>query len=302
MSFLPNTLTAARDEAVLEAIRQGALDPIVWSAVDCSTDDHQGTIYVTSDALSLASVETAGPNGESSQGEHVRFAVSAYLAQDIADLLGCCQTTARIEDLSWLQADVQVEPQLMPATAAMTTTLYMLDYSARVDRAINGRSGLVRTVGKSWVLTPDLIGHRLGQVGAVNYGFHTEKPVGAHGPFRSPSGLTMWQTLGHAHNYRHSDESQTLVLVRPDMLVDGQTVAVADVMQDPSLCGLVSDEGVVPIRHPAIPQTQFPGDMPGGGPSGQSPPDGGLVSGIGNAAAALAAGAVGYFAARTLLS
>lgn len=305
MSAIPNGLSAARDEAILGAIKDGGLDPVIWMPVDCSAGGHQATVYVTADALSLTRVENVDANGvgvTDALGEpviagHVRFGVSARLAQDIADLLGCMQTTSRIEDLSWQQASERLEPQLLAASSNMVTTAYMIKYSERVDRALAGRAGLVRTVGKSWVLSPDLIGHALGPTGAVNYGLHSSAAASTNGPFRTASGLTAWQTLGHRHNYSHSDYSQTLVLVRSDMLVDGQPMLVADVLQDHELCALLSDQGVTPVRHPAVPQTQIAGDYlrissaPGAGEPSDS-------NGWLGACALLGSAVVGYVIAR----
>ena len=306
MTFVPNALSDQRDAAVLRALEAREHVPLEWAPVDCSRDGMQATVFCTTDALRLTAVETATSTDDVT-GVNVRLGVSATLAQHVADLLGCCQTTARIEDLAWQQASAPLEPQLMPAGPAMTTTAQMIAYSRRVDAALAGRVGLARTVGKSWILTPLLWHHPLGDLGAVNYGFHTRVAPSKQGPFVSASGLTMWQTIGRRHDAAHADYSQTLVLVHPDMIVDGVRTKVEDVMQDPGRARLLCDDGVCPTRHPAIPRHFYPDDGPP--PPWSSPPaGGGAGSGSGSpggfdwpSGCALVAGAaVGYAATRAL--
>ena len=58
--------------------------------------------------------------------------------------------------------------------------------------------------------------------------------------------------LGHAASW--VDYSQCVRLVQREMIVNGETKTVAEVLADPKLCGLISDEGIITnARYPTNP-------------------------------------------------
>lgn len=175
---------------------------------------------------------------------HIRVAVTAQEAQEVADVLGALLPTPRIEDLTWQQAEVRIEPH--PGDVVRKTAA---QHSAEIDRDLGGRTGLVVTVGKSWVLTNSL---RAGR--AANYGWH-----GTAAPYPSVSipGIKVWQPVGTEHNAAHRDYSQTLRLVRRACEVDGKDADLGAVLQDPELARHVSHEG--PLRLLRQPGVESPG-------------------------------------------
>lgn len=190
-----------------------------WRPVRSSLGGHHLEVYVLADALKDAS--------------GVRFSVTARDVQHYADELGALPTTAKLEDLAWEQADVRLAPQLQNLAKGENDPAR---HSNRIEVALNGRSGLIRTVGKAWILHP-----RLGRDGvtAINYGLHDPKA-----PYTGWSGLKMWQTVGTRHNDQHHDYSQTCAcLAFRSCLLDGETRDLEDIMRDPALAELVSYEG-----------------------------------------------------------
>lgn len=174
----------------------------------------------------------------------IRVAVTAQEAQEVADVLGALLTTPRIEDLIWQQADVRIEPH--PGDVVRKTAA---QHSAEIDRDLAGRTGLIVTCGKSWVLTNAL---RPGR--AANYGWHG---TAAAYPSATIPGIKVWQPLGTAHNAAHRDYSQTLRLVRRACEVDGRNADLGMVLQDPELARHVSHEG--PLRLLRQPGVETPG-------------------------------------------
>lgn len=196
----------------------------------------------------------------------VRVTVSAEEAQQAADLLGAILPTPKIEDLIFEAAAVRIPPftgkplgQRAPKPedeARLASAGYMWErrHSAKIDAAIDGRDGLVATVGKSWVLSNKLTSER-----AMNYGWHG----GATGPSVSSRTVKVWQTPGMAHDPRHRDYSQTLRLVRRRCTLDGRDVDIRDLLQDPQHAPLLSHEGALRVlRQPGIAELESRDTLP----------------------------------------
>jgi hypothetical protein len=257
----------ARADALLTAIKGGVALPIVWMPLSVCAGGHEGTVFVSSDTLHFGE---DGPNADPADWDWVRVAVTATTAQQVADLLGVLLPTDRIADLAYAQADVRLTVHTQtPVTA---TTAAMLEHHRRIEAERAGRTGLLSTVGKEWILGAELFPtdhpqHPLGAQGAINYGWHAGGPVAANGPFPGRDGFILWQTRGHRHDRAHVDYSQWVPrLVHPRMWVDGAEVATADVMTSPDLAALLSYDGPLPgTRYPAVAQLDAaadPGPLP----------------------------------------
>jgi hypothetical protein len=123
----------------------------------------------------------------------------------------------------------------------------MVRHHREIEAQRAGRTGLVRNVGKDWVLTNRLVGR---PDRGANYGWFSAK-----GRYALGSGLRGWQPLALAHDRFHVDYSQTLTLVRRDVVVDGASRNLVDVLCSPDLWDLVSEEGPLQIvRHPGVPE------------------------------------------------
>jgi hypothetical protein len=244
----------AREQLVLEAVNAGLTLPTVWAPLTTSAGPHTGTIFVATDTLRFG---VPGPNADPNDWDWVRLAVTADTAQRIADALGVLLPTDRIADLAHAQADVRLTPHTQRLVTATTST--MLQHHAAIEAERAGREGLLSTIGKEWILGPELFpalspAHPLGIDGAINYGWHTVGPVTPNGPYRGRPGMILWQTRGFRHNRRHVDYSQWAPrAVHPRMRVDGRNVSTAEVMMSPELAGLVSYHGPLQeTRYPLL--------------------------------------------------
>lgn len=222
---------AERERAFLEAVRAGSYQPIEYRPIEVATDV---SLWVATDAFKIGGYDP------------VRIAVTPWLAQRLSDELRLPLPTTKMADLLHKHADIVVDAPLQKAGADMSSTSAMLEQDRVITQLRDGRDGLISCVLKHWVRTNSYAAH---PSRAANYGFYSDTA-----PYRSASGMRMWQTLGFAHGIDHTDYSQLFwpfwrYLSTGDALVD-----VDDVLREPSLAPLISSEGVLKfLRIPAVP-------------------------------------------------
>lgn len=202
--------------AILESVRLGEHCPIRWARVPWG----RVVLHVGEDAL---------------QVDGVRQCVTATTAQQLADILGCTLPTPEIVDAVHTAAAVRCRPCIQAPGPEMGSVAAMERHSAAVASQIAGRTGLVSTVGKEWVLS-----ERLTSSTAANYGWPDRAA-----PYTSESGVRMWQPLGLRHNAQHVDYSQTFRPVARACLLDGQPADLHDVLRS---------QGLTILRQPGVPE------------------------------------------------
>lgn len=279
MLRIDETATTNRETQILDAITSALVRvPIEWSAIQCSCPGHTGILYVSSDAVAIRAMWNLQEKRKCDQKmgvlyvpqteaeleqctSLVRVNVTAKSAQQAVDALGVALPTTKIADLIRQQCGIKLPPYTDTPDSAMADTSRMVKHSGRIDAGKAGKVGLTCNVGKHWVLTNGLNTHP-GK--AANYGWYD-----ASAPNIAADGKThLWQSLGFAHNLAHVDYSQTLTVVSTEMVVDGQSMCLWDVLKSPELCGLVSYEGPVTITR--LPNVPF--YSPAGGSSAPATP------------------------------
>ncbi len=185
----------------------------------------------------------------------VREVFSPREAQLAATHLSALLPTPRLLDLRYTQATAIAPPQPMNyRNEAERGTRAAIDaHSRRVGAAVGQQAGLVQNVGKHWVLDNQTTPAR-----AVLYGWHVPThrnslwkgiPVA---PSTSTPDLWVIQQATPAHRYDYADYAMTLMLVHEDCTVDGAPAKVADVLIDPTLCGLATSPAR-PLRSVMLP-------------------------------------------------
>jgi N-acetylmuramoyl-L-alanine amidase/Putative peptidoglycan binding domain len=222
IATLPEAPGPARERAILDAVRAGAVR-VDWATVTSAWGGHVAEITVSADALAVGDSE-----------DWVRVSLSHTAAQHAADTFSALLPTTRISDLIFEQAQVRLSPCLQRADGAMANTSRMLRHHEEIEGKRGGRTGLIATVGKDWVTTNRLAGR---PDRAANYGWHDH---------RARNGKP-WQPLGLAHDRSHVDYSQVVRLVRREVRVDGEVRDLVEVLGDPALAGLVSNEGPIQL-------------------------------------------------------
>ena len=250
--MLPSNAGPARDAYILNAVKSGNV-VIPWSTVKTNANGHQGEFRVFADALKV---------------DGVRVSVSAFLQQQIADLLSCCLLTAKLSDQMWAQR-VATLPPFPQSTIGMSSTTTMIKYSETIDAALaqlGSPPGIVSTVGKNWILTNQLLQANgqpvlkaTGRPAACNYGFFLLKTFDGQTFDPCASGIPNCRVIqgrGTAHDLLEVDYSQICQLVARNCFVDGAARDLHDILTDPVLSGLVSSEGPLrTVRQPGVPVT-----------------------------------------------
>ena len=193
------------------------------------------TFYTTPDYLAIGSDE-----------DYFLIPVSPNTGQRIADALHCSLPTPKMVDEIYAAAEVKLVPSPIPPTPAMTTVPVFSNHYAivRAQRAeqlqAHPLGALVAGHQKDVVISAKLASAP-GKVAI--YGWHQTNGV----PI---------QPLYLKHIAAWVDYSQCTRLVQQKMTVNGSTKTVAEVLADPALTVLLSNEG--PIPDPRYPTNALP--------------------------------------------
>jgi len=191
---------------------------------------NSATFYVTPDYLAVGSDE-----------DYFLTPMSPNTAQRIADLLHCTLPTPKMVDEIYSAAEVKLVPAPIPPSPAMTTVPVFVEHNGivRAQRAeqLNAHplDALVAGHQKDVVIAAKLPSAP-GKVAI--YGWH------------QTNGAPI-QPLYLKHSAAWVDYSQCIRLVQQRMTVNGSSTTVGEVLANPDLAGLLSDEGpVTDARYP----------------------------------------------------
>jgi hypothetical protein len=250
VSLPADTANAAYAPAILQAVQNGDFN-VTWGTVTSEYKGHKAVFRVFADALKMDVVD---PNGVTYP--NIRISVSAYLQQQIADVLECNLLTPKLADMLWLQRNVT----LVPTPRVITSlTKYMISNSQAIDAQIAAQgnpSGIIQTVGKHWVIDASETNH---PTKAENYGWHFSKSFGGSAWAACASDPTNpncreIQDPGWFHDNKHLDYSQTCILVSRLCMLDGVQTDINTILSDASLAPLASHNGVIHyLRQPGVP-------------------------------------------------
>lgn len=225
-----------RDRAVEEAVLVGNIPdflrhfcPVtVTNIFDGQTNI--GTFHVMPDYLAV------GPDSD-----YLLMPVSPNAAQRIADRLDCLLPTPKMVDAIDTAAVVKLAPSPIPPSAAMTTVPVFV----RHNEMIRAQRGALTNLFPLGAL---VAGDKKDVVISARLSGVTNK-VAIYG-WHNTNGAPL-QPLYLGHVAWWVDYSQCVRLVSRTMQVNGERRSVADVLADPKLCGLLSDEGVITnARYP----------------------------------------------------
>jgi len=221
----------ARDRAVLAELRRGnlpdflrELKPVRLWGKDREGRLHHGIVWVTPDYLAVGSDE-----------DFVRVPMGLDAAASLAQSFGFTLPTQKIVDAIYEQSSLRLTPQPMAPGPRMRSTDYFFRHHLAIERQRSERAAgeLVSGHKKDLVLTNRLLTRR-GKVAI--YGWHQR------------DGLPL-QPVSTVHGRRYSDYSHGVRLVAATMRLDSEPRSVVDVLRDPDLAPVLSDEG--PIRDAA---------------------------------------------------
>ena len=218
-----------REEVLLSEFKQGNLPEFLRGfktirarATDSKGREHTAVYEVMPDYLAVGSDK-----------DFVRTPLTPMTAQPIADAFGCSLPTRKMVNDIYEQAEVKLEPK--PLTEKREAVETFIQHNSIIEGQKAGKplGELVAGIKKDVVITNMLL-ERPDHVAI--YGWH--KLDG-----------TPIQPLTTVHINWYVDYSHGIRLVKRSMLVDGNPRDIRDVLADPELCVLLSDEGIITEPH-----------------------------------------------------
>ncbi len=171
-----------------------------------------------------------------SDSDFVRIPMTPDTAQRIADLTDTLLPSVKMVDAIYMNARVKLEPQPLPEGPQMGSNEYYLDHNRMIEHQrleVGAKLGsLIAGPKKDLVITnrlnnnPDHL---------AIYGWHRMedgKPV----PI---------QPLTTVHLKDYVDYSHGVRLVSKKVWVDGKVTSIVNILRDPELSGMLSDEGPI---------------------------------------------------------
>ena len=188
------------------------------------------TIFVTPDYLAIGS-----------KADFIRVPMDYRTASKVAAQFGFILPTRRVVDAIYDQSETHFTPQPLPPGPQMCSTDY---YQRHNEKILQQRYSLGVTLGelvsghKKDVVITNRLRRKPGRVAI--YGWH--RPDG-----------TPIQPLSTVHGAGYADYSHGIRLVSEKLIVDGKLQSVYDILKDPELAPLLSDEGPMAWLGPQTP-------------------------------------------------
>lgn len=226
----------ARDELAVDVLLSGNVPTYMQSFIDVNVPFIDGAgcnkvlvISVLPDYLTIGTDD-----------DHVRIPLSPLSAQRVADAWRCVLPTPKLVTAIWMSS-THLPPQPMgpPYDASMMGTDRFVSHDAMIK---NKMAELNITAGML------VSGHKKDVVISARLAADPKK-VAIFGWLR-PDGSPI-QPLSLIHESTYADYSHGIRLISRDCRVNGTVMDMCSIMQDPSLCLSVSDEGPLPlVRQP----------------------------------------------------
>ena len=164
----------------------------------------------------------------------LRIPMNLYTASAVARRLGFILPTRKMVDAIYAQSAFHYSPEPMTAGPEMRSTRYYVVHNGKVEaqsRSLGVTIGALVSGHKKDVVITNRLDHNPGRIAI--YGW--QRPGGA--PI---------QPLSTVHGACYADYSHGIRLISETVLVDGAPRSVYDLLQDPALAGVLSDEGPMP--------------------------------------------------------
>ncbi len=216
----------------------------VFKAIEVSAGGHLATLWVSRDCMCIGSDD-----------DWVRVPMNGHVAQRVADAWGCSLLTKKTAMDLWKAADVKLAPYPWgaPYDADMLAVHRIPEQNKRIldGRGQPGEADFIRglreqlpTNGENW---PLIAGHHKDVV--LTPAIQNRPDRLAIWGWVQPNGVPIQGLQPSAHEVTYEDYSHGIRLVASDVWVtpagqDARFMTYAEVLADPALHGLVSDEGV----------------------------------------------------------
>lgn len=218
-------------EAISEILRgniptfERLLVPVELRAELDDGTTREATIWVTPDYLAIGS-----------DADFLRMPLTLPSIARICEQFDALPPTPRLVDAVWQNAQRHLQPSPMPPGPQMRSSKYYLNHRMAISKQLpSAEQGHLVAGHKKDVVLTNRLAAKPGRIAI--YGWHRQngEPI---------------QPLSTIHGASYADYSHGLRLVAGTMQVDGVERRLSDVLADPLLAPLLSDEGVVadPLR------------------------------------------------------
>lgn len=216
-----------REVIILSEIRAGNIPNYLRVLVPVQvTENIDGqnydlTLFVMPDYLSLGSDE-----------DHFLIPMTPMLAQRIADEVGGILPTPRMVDLIWEAAPLKLAPQPIPPSPDMVTVGVFRDHNIKVSISRKAELeahplGTLVSGHKKDIVLSNRIASSPDKVMIYGWHYPTGKPI---------------QPLYGGHVNWYADYSHGIRIVLDKCVLNGETSSVSQILTDPVLYQLLSDE------------------------------------------------------------
>ena len=216
-----------REEEIYHAVASGNIPQFLRETVTLKGEfnDLNGTLHtleyeVMPDYLAIGS-----------DSDFCRIPMTPGTAQRLADLFGASLLTAKLSDHIWQKAEIKLEPFFYkPVGNANELVTKFEEHNSQIEIQLamtGGKHGQLVAGIKKDVIISSRIEERNDRV--VIYGWH--RPDG-----------TPIQPVYSGHVWWYVDYSHGIRLMNARVLVDGRPVNISDLLNDPVLFRIVSDE------------------------------------------------------------
>ena len=218
-----------REAAVLRELLSGnipkflrGLRPVEVNATDAAGVKRSIVYEVMPDYLAIGSDD-----------DFVRMPMNPYTAQAFCDAFGFVLPTRKMVNDIWAAAPVHLDPR--PLTQERESPLTFLQHHRIIEEQLTGteRGAFVAGIKKDVVISNRLL-ERPERVAIYGWHYPNGQPI---------------QPLYPGHVDWYVDYSHGIRPVRRGMRVDGVLRDYDDVLSDPRLLGLLSDEGEISVRR-----------------------------------------------------
>jgi hypothetical protein len=211
-----------REERILAEVKRGNVPAFLRTLVPVTVRSKTATatIFAAPDYLAIGADD-----------DFFLTPLTPYTAQKIANLLDCTLPTPRMVDEIYRNAAVKLTPSPIAPSPAMTTVPVFLEHNETVRGQRKGAAlGALVAGHKKDVVIANKVFAAPGRVAI--YGWHRldGKPI---------------QPLYTGHAASWADYSHGIRLVSRRAIIDGQPRSIDEVLADPVLAPLLSDEGVM---------------------------------------------------------
>ncbi len=221
-----------REKAILRQVEVGNIPDFLRRPQKVVTRDANGNtaeLSVMPDYLAIGTNE-----------DWVRVPITPILARAIADRYGLELPTRKVADAVYSQADVRLTGEGMVGNSRdqqfMQGNGFYLKHNQMIDRQLGGTSDGALVAGHK----KDIIFSR--------YAASNPDRLDFYGLFRS-NGTAIQDAGGGPHDNLYVDYSHGARFVGETVVVNGQPMRYSEVLSNPRLAGLLSDEGTVDVNN-----------------------------------------------------